>query len=141
MKKILWVLFTIICAFDVQAQSRENRYLEYIEQRERLQNRYDEAEKLKDIELNKDAKGFIRSSGDQKEARNLLILKAVVNYKFGDEKLAKEIDAMETNKEYNKKLQKVMKELSNKKIRNSKNKKVMNILDEAGNKLYNLLAN
>lgn len=137
MKKFLLVLLACFCTTEVFAQYNENRHYE---QQERFRNRYDEAEKMKDIELDKNAKGFIRNYGNQKEARNLLILRAIVNYKFGDEKLAKEIDRMETNKEYNKKLQKVMNELSNKKMRNSKNKKVMDILNDAGNKLYNLLA-
>jgi hypothetical protein len=85
-------------------------------------------------------RGYLRNSGDQKEARNILILKAVVDYKTGDEKLEQDFANLENNREYNKKLEKIMQQLSNKKIRNSKNKEVIQILNDAGNRIYNLLA-
>lgn len=86
-------------------------------------------------------RGSLKNSGDQKLARNILIVKAVADYKIGDEKLQGDFDDLERNREYNEKMNKIMKRLSNKKIRNLKNREVLNILNEAGNKLYNLLSN
>ena len=89
---------------------------------------------------NQPLRGFMRSYGDQKEARNVMIVEAVARYKLGDEELQKEFEKLERNKEYHQKLDKIMKNLSNKKYQDRKNKEAMKILQEAGNKLYNLLA-
>lgn len=89
----------------------------------------------------KTMRGFLKNSGDQKDARNIMILREVVNFKMGDEKLEKELDELENNREYNKKLNKIMSKLSNDRMRNSKNREVMRILQEAGDKIYNLLSN
>lgn len=83
---------------------------------------------------------YMRNIGNQKTARNLMILKEVADYKIGDEKLAKEFDNLEKTQEYHQKLGRILNKLSNKKLRNSKNREVIEILDDAGNKLYNLLA-
>lgn len=85
-------------------------------------------------------KGFLKNSGNQKDARNIMILREVINYKMGDEELAPDFKKLENNREYNKKLQTILDEINNKKNRNRKNKQVMQILNEAGNKIYNLLA-
>ena len=82
----------------------------------------------------------MRNTGNQKIARNIMILKEVADYKIGDEKLEKEFDNLEKTQEYHQKLGKILSKLSNKKMRNSKNSDVIEILNDAGNKLYNLLA-
>ncbi len=84
--------------------------------------------------------GYLRDYGDQKDARNIMIVAEVARYKLGDEKLAPEFAKLEYNKEYNKKIKIIMDKLNNNKYPDSKNRQVMNILNEAGNKLYNLLA-
>lgn len=89
----------------------------------------------------KTLRGSMRNTGNQKDARNLMIVKAVADFKMGDEKLAKEFDELENNREYHEKLQKIMDKLSNKKYPNNKNKEVTKILQDAGNRIYNLLAN
>lgn len=86
-------------------------------------------------------RGFLKNSGDQKSARNLMVVQAVSEYKLEDEQLKSEIEELKNNKEYNKKLEKIMKNLNNKKMRNTKNKQAMRILEDAGEKLYKLLAN
>ena len=79
--------------------------------------------------------------GDQREARNLMVVRAVANYKLGDEKLAKQFEKVEDNIEFERKMQQIMDNLSNNRLRNAKNREAVRILDDAGNKLYNLLAN
>ena len=79
--------------------------------------------------------------GDQREARNIMVVHAVANYKLGDEKLAKQFEKVEDNAEFERKMQQIMENLNNNRLRNSKNREVIRILNDAGNKLYNLLAN
>lgn len=86
-------------------------------------------------------RGRMKNFGDQKVARNILIVKAVSNYKSGDEKYEQDFKVLENNREYQEKLRKILDNLSNKKRSDIKNREVINILNEAGNKLYNLLAN
>lgn len=83
---------------------------------------------------------ILKNSGEQKEARDLLVLYEVVNFKLEDERLAKEIDELDENPKFNKKMDSIMEKLSNEKRRDNKNKDVERILQDAGNKLYNLLA-
>ncbi len=83
----------------------------------------------------------LASYGDQREARNIMVVQAVVNYKLGDDKLAKQFEKVEDNAEFERKMQQIMENLSNNRMRNTKNREVIRILDDAGNKLYNLLAN
>lgn len=85
--------------------------------------------------------GWLRSFGAQKEARNLMIVQAVANYKLGDEKLANQFTELEDNAEYHRKLEQIMNNLSNSSMRNNKNREAVRILDDAGNRLYNLLSN
>jgi len=85
-------------------------------------------------------RGTLKNSGDQKRARNILVLYNVAQFKLGDEELSGEFDKLEKNKMFDKKMQSIMDKLNNKKLTNSKNKKAKEILEEAGNKLYNLLA-
>lgn len=86
-------------------------------------------------------RGRMRSFGDQKIARNILIVKAVSDYKSGDEKYEPDFKILENNREYQEKLRKILDNLSNKKRSDAKNREAINILNDAGNKLYNLLAN
>ena len=79
--------------------------------------------------------------GNQREARNLVVVRAVANYKMGDEKLASQFEKVEDNAEFERKMQQIMENLSNNRMRNAKNREAVRILDDAGNKLYNLLAN
>ena len=82
-----------------------------------------------------------RGGSNMNEARNLLVVKMVADFKYGDEKLAGNYEKWENDKNFERKMSKAMSQLNNKKIRNSKNREVIRILNEAGNKLYNLLAN
>ena len=82
-----------------------------------------------------------RGGSNMNEARNLLIVKMVADFKYGDEKLAGNYEEWENDKNFERKMNKVMSQLDNKKMRNTKNREVIRILNEAGNKLYNLLAN
>lgn len=86
------------------------------------------------------SRGYLKNSGTQKKARNILVLFNVTQFKLNDEELKKDFDELENNQKFETKMQSVMDKLNNKKLTNSKNKKVKEILDEAGNKLYNLLA-
>lgn len=99
-----------------------------------------EAEAMKNAPVPKYSRALLLNSGDDKIARNLMVLHDVINFKMGDEKLAKSFDKIENNKTYNKKMDKAFAKLDNSKYRNQKNQQVINILNEAGQKLYNLLA-
>lgn len=83
----------------------------------------------------------LASYGDQREARNIMVVQAVADYKLGDERLAKQFEKVEDNAEFERKMQQIMENLSNNRMRNTKNREAIRILDDAGNKLYNLLAN
>lgn len=98
-----------------------------------------EAENMKSAPVLKYSRAVLLNSGDDKVARNMLVLHDVINFKMGDEKLAKNFDKIENNKTYNKKMDKAFAKLDNGKYRNQKNQQVINILNEAGQKLYNLL--
>ena len=82
---------------------------------------------------------YIPDYGDARDARNIMIVAKVADYKLGDENLATEFEKLRHNKEYDKKISEIMKNLDNGKYPNSKNRQVINVLREAGNKLYNLL--
>lgn len=84
--------------------------------------------------------GYMHDYGDERDARNIMIVAKVADYKLGDENLAPEYERLRYNKEYNQKIKEIMQNLDNGKYPNSKNQQVINILREAGNKLYNLLA-
>lgn len=96
---------------------------------------------VRDNLLLKVSRSYLRNTGDEKKARNILIVQRVADFKIGDEKLTKEFETVESTNEFERKMAKIMEKLSNKKMRDSKNKEVINILNEAGDKLYNLLAN
>ena len=81
------------------------------------------------------------SSKDVVKARNLLMLKEILDFKMQDATLAPEIEKLKQNREFNTKLYKALNQLDNKKNRNSKNQEVINILNDAGNRIYNSLAN
>lgn len=132
MKKIIVWLFFILLSLPAQAQTQEYSYAE--------PPAYDYEYEQSDEAL-RQMRGVMLNSGDQREARNLMIVAEVASYKLGDEKLVKQFATLEDNREYHKKLQKIMSQLDNKKMRNRKNKEVIRILNDAGNKLYNLLAN
>ena len=86
-------------------------------------------------------RNYLKNSGDERIARNLLVVKKVADFKIGDEKYAKYFETVENTREFDRKMEKALSVLSNSKMRNSKNKEVIQILNEAGDKLYNLLAN
>lgn len=83
---------------------------------------------------------YMPDYGDARDARNIMIVAKVADYKLGDENLAPEYERLRYNKEYNKKITEILQNLDNGKYPNSKNRQAINILREAGNKLYNLLA-
>ena len=96
---------------------------------------------IRDDPVIKMSRFYLRDSGDEKKARNILIVKQVADFKIGDEKLTKDFETVESTREFERKMEKIMENLSNRKMRDSKNREVINILNEAGDKLYNLLAN
>ena len=100
----------------------------------------EENNKITDNDKKKNG-SHILSFGDQKEARNLLIVEAVAHYKLQDEKLSEQMESLQENAEYHRKLEQIMQNLSNKRLRNNKNKEAIRILNDAGNRLYNLLTN
>ena len=89
----------------------------------------------------KNMRGIMGSSQDVVKARNLLMLKEILDFKMQDATLAPEIEKLKQNREFNTKLYKALNQLDNKKSRNSKNQEVINILNDAGNRIYNSLAN
>ena len=96
---------------------------------------------IRDNPVIKTMRGSLRNSGDERTARNLLIVKEIANYKIGDEKYSKDFENVENTREFHRKMEKIMSKLSNNKRRNLKNDEVVKILNEAGDKIYNLLAN
>ncbi|MBR1840937.1 MAG: hypothetical protein IJ778_02275 [Alphaproteobacteria bacterium] len=96
---------------------------------------------IRDNPVLKVSRSYLRNTGDERKARNLLVVKEVADFKIGDEKLSKDFEMVESTDEFERKMAKIMEKLSNKKMRDSKNREVINILNEAGDKLYNLLAN
>ena len=52
------------------------------------------------------SRSILPTNKDQKTARNLMIVKEVVNFKMGDENLAKYYDNLDDNKRYNKDMDK-----------------------------------
>ncbi len=124
MKYFMAFLFITLFCGNAVAQIRQNYQPENYEQKVENVMRYKS-----------------RSTSNMKEARNLLIVKQVADFKYGDEKLAANYEDLETDKQFERDMNKIMAQLENKKMRNSKNREVIRILNEAGNKLYNLLAN
>ncbi|MBR3662149.1 MAG: hypothetical protein IKN67_02585 [Alphaproteobacteria bacterium] len=86
-------------------------------------------------------KGIMGNSQDETEARNLLVLKAVLDYKMGDQKLEPYFEKLKHNREFYQKLARIMKDLDNKKYRNGTNQDILSILDNAGGRLYNNYSN
>lgn len=89
----------------------------------------------------KTMRGSIGSSQNAIKARNLLMLKEVLDFKMQDETLKPEIAKLRENREFNNKLLNALNQLDNKKSRNRKNQEIINILNDAGNRIYNSLAN
>ena len=87
------------------------------------------------------SRSLLPTNKDQKTARNLMVVKEVVNFKMGDENLAKYYDNLDDNKKYNKDMDKIFSKLSNSKRNNQKNKQVIEILNDAGERIYNLMSN
>lgn len=118
--------------YNMQAQEqgqRENTKFKYSERSENMR------EDLRNM------RGTIGSSQDAITARNLLLLKEVLDFKIQDEKLASEIKRLKENREFNKDLLKALNQLDNKKIRTQKDNEVINILNDAGSRIYNSLVN
>lgn len=121
MKKFVLLMFTIVSLFFGQAQAYDNQ--------------------IRNNPVMKTMRSSLKNSGNERIARNLLVVKAVADFKVGDEKYAKEFETVENTREFQKKIEKIMSALTNTQMRNYKNKEVVNILNDAGDKLYNLLAN
>lgn len=85
--------------------------------------------------------GSMKTSQDMTEARNLLILKAIIDFKMNDQKLQPYFDELKNNREFYQKLKKIMIVLDNGKYRNTKNKDILAILNDAGGKIYNNFSN
>lgn len=75
----------------------------------------------------------------QKDARNIAVLRAVVNYKIDDEENIKAIEKLRQDRNFNQRLQRMLNKLTNKRTKDSTNRKVNDILEKAGEDLYNLL--
>lgn len=88
-----------------------------------------------------DMHGRIGSTSNEIKARNLLMLKKVLDFKIQDATLAPDIAKMQNNREFNSKLLKALNKLDNKKNRSTRDQEVINILNDAGNRIYNYLAN
>ena len=131
-----YVLLFVIALFGInaEAQVRQQQTTNNVVQQQNLQQ-------MQNNPIMKMSRSFIRSSGNQGEAFNLMVLQEVATYKLGDETLQKEIEGLKNNQEYYNKLEKIKKKLSNSKLSDSKNKDVMRILNDAGRKLNNLLGN
>ena len=89
----------------------------------------------------KDMQGLIGNSQDTIQARNLLFLKEVLDFKLQDETLASEVEKLKQNREFNQQLLKALNQLDNKKYRNTKNQQIISILNDSGNRIYNSLSN
>ena len=85
--------------------------------------------------------GFMGNSKNDIRARNLLMLKYIVDYKLQDETLKPYITNLQNNREFNTKLHNALNQLDNKANRIGKDQKIMNILNDSGNRIYNSLAN
>lgn len=121
MKNILLLCVLLITAFSVNAQVYNNDYA--------------------DEPIIKTSRSFLKNYGDQRVARNILVVREIANFKMADEKLEKEFEKVEGNREFNRKMEIIQSRLSNAKLRNTKNKEAIRILNDAGEKLYKLLAN
>ncbi len=75
----------------------------------------------------------------QRDARNMAVLKAVVNVKIDDEENLKDMEKLRANQAFNRDLQRMLDKLDNSRTKNSKNKQVLDVLERAGNDIYNLL--
>ena len=110
--------------------------------KEKIETGFKNSERSQDMKDDiKNMRGIMGSSKDVVKARNLLMLKEILDFKMQDATLAPEIEKLKQNREFNTKLYKALNQLDNKKNRNSKNQEVINILNDAGNRIYNSLAN
>ena len=151
MVKYITILLLILCFYnDANAQvgqilPRQSSNTNYVTYQNNNYIQQEQAQTDEKQNIEDEAKSIMRrkprNSANTKEARNLLIVKQVADFKYGDEKLAGNFEELENEKTFQNNLNKIMSNLENKKMRNSKNREVISILNEAGNKLYNLLAN
>ena len=72
----------------------------------------------------------------QKDARNMAVLKAVVNYKINDEENMRDIEKLREDVQFNQRLLRMLDKLSNERTKDAKNKRVLEILEKAGDDLY-----
>ncbi len=101
----------------------------------------DSAESAQMEEKIKNMSGFMGISQNDKRARNLLMLKYIVDYKLQDETLKPYVANLQNNREFNTKLHNGLNKLDNKAGRRGKDQEIMNILNDSGNRIYNSLAN
>ena len=152
--RIFFFLLTLFCAVPTFSQTIYYGAVDYdVNNQKRLpaENQYENTSNgtgFKDSEqaiaLKKNLKnmrGTVNRSPDALKARNLLILKKVLDFKIQDLTLKDEIAKLEENREFNAKLLNALNQLDNKKFRDRKNQEIINILNDAGNRIYNSLAN
>ncbi len=72
----------------------------------------------------------------QKDARNMAVLKAVVNYKINDEENMRDIEKLREDVQFNQRLLRMLDKLSNERTKDARNKRVLEILEKAGDDLY-----
>ena len=86
---------------------------------------------------------FISSSSAQttaqRDARNLAILRAVINFKIDDEETLRDVEALREDEAFVRRLQGMLERLTNSRMKDSRNRRVMNILIQAGDDLHNVL--
>lgn len=141
MKKSIVFSVCWLFGFSAFAQVRENADEMYNDYGGISEQTYQENKSnMENNLLLKTIRSPLKNYGDERTARNILIVKEVADFKLDDEKLQDEFAKVANSREYAQKMQRIMDKLSNKKLRNTKNKEVIRILDEAGKKIYNLLA-
>lgn len=124
------IMFLVVCgSLDAAAQMQDNTL-----NRQR-------AEEMKNSPVVKYSRSLLPVNKDQRIARNIMIVREVVNFKMGDEKLEKYFEYLEEDKDYNRRMDKVFKKLNNNKRRDSRNQQIITILNDAGEKIYNIMSN
>jgi hypothetical protein len=136
------ILFILTLFFSIPSFS-QTAYYGVSEENAMPQNeKFKDSERSKIMKRNiKEMRGSIGSSQDTIRARNLLLLKEIIDFKIQEATLAAEIEKLKQNREFNTKLLKALNQLDNRKFSDRENQEVMDILNNAGNRLYNSLAN
>ena len=149
MRKILFLAVLLFCepcfsqtAYSGAVNSMGQTRSMPVYQKQKSETRFKDSEQAENLERNiRDMRGKIGYSQNTQQARNLLLLKEVLDYKLKDETLSAEVSRLQQNREFNKQLLQALKKLDNKKNRNSKDQEIINILNDSGNRIYNSLLN